>query len=87
MLFPDDPHSHVSESDRLGEPVIVLFEVNVPIKRHRNIAQQQPAPRRDLDAGITRAQSGHHLQHAELLDFRCEVLTEIDVVPCAKVVE
>ena len=38
MLFPDDPHSPFSESDRFGEPVIVLFEVNVAVKGHRDIA-------------------------------------------------
>ena len=39
MLFPDDPHNHFSESDRFGKPVIVLFEIDIPIKRHRNIPQ------------------------------------------------
>jgi len=38
MLYRDDPHSYVRESDGLRESVVVFFEVNVPVKRHRDIA-------------------------------------------------
>ena len=39
MLFPGDPRIHFSRSDRFGKPIIVFFEIDITIKRHRNIPQ------------------------------------------------
>ena len=58
---PDRPC--VVVSDRFGESVVVLFEVDVAIKRHCDVAKQQPAARCDADTGVAQLEQSVVLEN------------------------
>jgi hypothetical protein len=59
-------------------PLAVLPEI--PVEHHRNVAHEQPSFRRNSDCFIAKLDEAELVEFAQVLEFRFEVLIEIDQI-------